>query len=119
MSGMEEFLALLDEYVVWDQRDFPLPDSAPVLFGKRTVIEVMDRFWGTFDDHTAVAKRIVDAGPVVIIEMQEHGRGKGSGVALDRTWAQVWTFRNGQIVRMEPHRTFEDALEAAGLPRSA
>ena len=36
-------------------------------------------------------------------------------MGLERNWAQVWTFRNGRIIRMEAFRTREEALGSVGL----
>ena len=115
MRGPQEFIELLDEYVVFDQREFRLPDSPPVFMGKEAVIEMLRTYWGTFTDYGMEAEDILDAGESVVIVLKEHGQGKGSGVPLDRTWAQIWTFRRGRILRIEPYRTRTEALEAAGL----
>ena len=115
MSGADEFIALLDDQVVFDQRSFPLPDSLPVFTGKAEVVEMLRRYWGTFDEYRMTPSDFIDAGQGVIVIIQEHGRGKGSGVRLDREWAQIWTFSRGRIVRVEPHRTRAEALEAAGI----
>ena len=51
----------------------------------------------------------------MIVVLHEQDRGRGSGVGLERNWAQVWTFRNGRIIRMEAFRTREEALDAVAL----
>jgi ketosteroid isomerase-like protein len=43
------------------------------------------------------------------------GRGKASGVAVERTWAYVWTIRAGKALRMDGYTDRAEALEAAGL----
>ena len=115
MRGAEEFFALLDDYVVFDQRSFALPDSLPVVMGKEAMVEMLRRYWGAFEDYSLTTSELIDAGQSVVVVLQEHGRGKGSGVPLDREWAQIWTFSRGRIVRVEPYRTRAEALEAAGL----
>jgi len=44
------------------------------------------------------------------------GRGKLSGAEVEQRFAQLWTVRDGKIVRMEMYPDREDALEAVGLP---
>ena len=45
----------------------------------------------------------------------ERGRGKGSGVRLERRWAVVYTLRMGKVVMFQAFKTREEALEAAGV----
>ncbi len=47
--------------------------------------------------------------------LREIGRGKGSGVAVDRPLATLYTVIDGKIVRITTFRTEQEALEAAGL----
>ena len=115
MNGTEEYFALLDDYVVFDQRSFPLPDSLPVVMGKEAMVAMLRRYWGAFEDYSMTASEVIGAGQSVVVVIQEHGRGKGSGVPLDREWAQIWTFSRGRIVRVEPYRTRDEAVQAAGL----
>jgi ketosteroid isomerase-like protein len=44
-----------------------------------------------------------------------HGTGKASGVRVERLLSQVWTFRDGKIVRYRDFATQSEALDAAGL----
>src|SRR5215216_7788773 len=115
MESAETFYELLDEYVVCDFRDYPLPDAAEVEFGRQAVIDMFRRFWGTFEDYEIDTEDILDVGASVIVVVTDRGRGKGSGVPLERHFAWLWTFRKGRLIRIEPHRTKESALEAAGL----
>ena len=57
-----------------------------------------------------------DAGNRVLVISQLIGKGKGSGVEVNRRSAQVATVRNGHLVRWEIGYTdIPQALEAAGL----
>ena len=42
------------------------------------------------------------------------GRGRDSGLVLDMRIGQVWTFREGKVIRYETHPSWEQALEAVG-----
>ena len=44
------------------------------------------------------------------------GRGRGSGVAVDQRFVQVWTLRDEAVTRIESYLNPAEALEAAGLP---
>jgi len=115
IESVEAFWALLDEDVVWDPGRDPPPDIQGVYVGRDSVIAASRRYWGTWDEYSLDADELIDAGSSVVVVVHERGRGKGSGAPFDRHWAQVWTFREGRIVRWELFRDKADALEAAGL----
>jgi ketosteroid isomerase-like protein len=43
------------------------------------------------------------------------GKGKGSGVEVEASFAGVWTVREGRVVRWDLYSNQDEALEAAGL----
>jgi hypothetical protein len=51
----------------------------------------------------------------VIFTSRQQGRGASSGAATALELGNIFTLRNGEIVRMEIYGQPEDALEAAGL----
>ena len=57
----------------------------------------------------------VDAGERVVVILNQRGRSKATGIPVDMRFAQVWTFRDGQAVRMEMYKNVEEALEAVVL----
>jgi ketosteroid isomerase-like protein len=114
-QSVEAFWELLDDYVVWDMREYPIPDLDGVYVGRDAVIRASRHYWGTWDDYRLDAEELIDAGSSVVISVREHGRGKGSGAPFDERWAQVWTFHRGRIIRWELFPNMEAALKAAGL----
>jgi ketosteroid isomerase-like protein len=56
---------------------------------------------------------------LVVASVLASGRGRASGTPVERRTGVVIRVRDGQIVSTEYHVSPEDALEAAGLPRSA
>ncbi len=115
IESVEAFWALLDEDVVWDLGRDPPPDIHGVYVGRDSVIEASRRYWGTWDEYSLDADELIDAGSSVVVVVHERGRGRGSGAPFDRRWAQVWTFREGRIVRWALFVDKAEALEAAGL----
>jgi len=51
----------------------------------------------------------------VVVEVHERGEGKGSGVPFEQTHTQVWTLRDGKLVRWRLFTDRAEALEAVGL----
>ena len=115
VASVHDFWAMLDEYVVWDLRAWPMPDLDHVHVGRDAVIKASTHYWGTWDDYHVEAEEILDAGQSVVVIIRERGRGKGSGAPFDQQHPQVWTFRGSRIIRWESLATRAEALEAAGL----
>jgi ketosteroid isomerase-like protein len=63
---------------------------------------VADEFRAVGEDRVLVLGRI-------------QGRGRGSGVQVERLWAVVHSFRAGKITRVHAFLGHADALEAVGL----
>jgi ketosteroid isomerase-like protein len=115
VADVKDFWAMLDEYVVWDLRGWPLPDLDHVYLGRDAVIKASRHYWGTWDDYSVEAEEIIGAGPAVVVIIHERGRGKGSGAPFEQRHPQLWTFRKGRIIRWESLPSRAEALEAAGL----
>ena len=106
---------LLDAEVELDFTAYPVPGSA-VLHGKDAALDWSRGYWGTWDEYVLEPTEIIDGGgDRVVVVQYERGRGKGSGVQLERRWAVIFTVQMGKVVRFQAFKTREDALEAAGL----
>ena len=72
--------------------------------------------WGdAWEDWELEVEDYLDAGERVVVIVRQHGRSKASGVSVDMHFAQVWTIRDGQQVRMQMYASTKEALEATGL----
>jgi len=92
-----------------------LPGTAVAGSGPEAVERFGREFWGTWTDYSAEPQRFIDAGDHVVIEVSESGKGKGSGVPFKRSQVQVWTLRNGRLVRWLLFADKAEALKAVGL----
>ena len=79
------------------------------------VLRYAERWLEAWDEYRVIPEEFLDAGDQVVVIYRAVGRGKGSGVAVERRNAHLWTFRDGRAVRLEIFATPEEALEAAGL----
>jgi ketosteroid isomerase-like protein len=127
----EENVEIVREtFEAWNRRDF---DRAQEAWSPDVVVEIsaqstmrgtysgLDglrevlRFWGAFADFHSDIEECAESGDEVVATLHHHGRGKSSGIEVDmRNW-QVFTVRDGKIVRYRIYDTRERALEAAGL----
>jgi hypothetical protein len=116
IEDVEVFWSMLDEYVVWDLRRWPyFLDMDEVYVGREAVIKASRHYWGTWTDYRVDAEELVVAGPSVVVVLREHGKGKSSGIPVDRLNPQLWTFRGDRIIRWESFKTRAEAVSAAGL----
>ena len=85
------------------------------LDGIASVQKWLGSFWGAFVDFHSEVEEYIPAGDDVVISIHHHAKGKSSGVEVEMHNWQVFTVREGKIVRYRLFRTRGEALEAAGL----
>jgi ketosteroid isomerase-like protein len=107
-------VSFFDPYVVADVSRTDEIDSA--FYGHQAITEFFRRFAGTFEDYRWEIERLTDLGSGAVLAVsRETGRGKGSGVPVDRSLAALYTVIDGKIARITTFHTEREALEAAGL----
>jgi ketosteroid isomerase-like protein len=60
-------------------------------------------------------EEFIDAGDRVLVTAHHRGRGRGSGIEVDRRFYLVYSLRNGKVARADEYADRTEALEAAGL----
>ena len=110
----------LDELMTLSHTGFRLDMSDRVL--NPATYEGQDGLRQFYSDVQEVWERYVwepeelrDEGDVVVALLRTKGRGRGSGVEIDRKTAMIWTVRAGKALRLRFYREPERALEAAGV----
>jgi ketosteroid isomerase-like protein len=68
-----------------------------------------------FEHWSLDIEEVFDAGDRVVTIVRQRARAKHGGPEVEMHIAQVWTFRDGLIARMNMYADREEALEAAGL----
>ena len=68
-----------------------------------------------FENWSLDLEEVFDAGDQVVTFIRQHANAKHGGPEVEMRLAQVWTFREGLIARMEMYANRDEALEAAGL----
>ena len=98
--------------VEWDGTNLP---DGQVGRGHEAILDHVTRWAETWDDWTVEVERIVEAGSdKVIVFMRERGQ-SDSGLTMDERHSELYTLRNGKIVRRQGFSDPGQALEAAGL----
>jgi ketosteroid isomerase-like protein len=110
----ETAFALVDPDVVIDTTRFVFNPATYVgIEGARQLLAITDEGW---EEMRTEPLRFIDAGERVVVIGRLVGKGKDSGVRVERPTGQVWTVRDGLVVRWEIGFTDpNEALKAAGL----
>jgi ketosteroid isomerase-like protein len=106
---VDEALAYADPNIVWN----PAEESAAE--GHDAVRASLLRWKGEWDDYELLPEEFEHMGDRVVVAVRVRGRGRASGIEVDARFYDVYTLREGKIVRMDQFTERSDALEAAGL----
>jgi ketosteroid isomerase-like protein len=70
---------------------------------------------GAFEEPVTRVEEIIDEGDKVFVWIVFSGRGVTSGAPVEMQQAQIWSFRDEKVVRVEEYFDRAEGLEAAGL----
>ena len=107
-----EFRAHAD--LVWDVSNLGWPDQQ-IYHGPEGAMHFNAEWADAWDDWELEVEDYIDAGERVVVILNQRGRSKATGIPVDMRFAQVWTLRDGQGIRMQLYASVEEALEAVGL----
>ena len=68
-----------------------------------------------FESWSIEVEEVFDAGDQVVTFVRQHAKTRQGGPEVEMRFAQVWTFREGLVARMEMYADRAEALAAAGL----
>jgi ketosteroid isomerase-like protein len=108
LVDIDEALAYADAGIVWN----PIEESPTQ--GHDEVRASLARWKGEWDDYQLLAEEFVDMGDRVVVTVRLGGRGRGSGVEIGARFYDVYTLRDGKIVRMDQFADRFEAFEAVG-----
>ena len=83
--------------------------------GRDGFMRFLEQFWEQFDEPRAEPQEFIEAGDSVLAVVTFRASGKQSGAEVNMEVFQLWTFRDGKVIRGHGFFDREDALEAAGL----
>ena len=99
---------------VWDVSRLGWPDKQ-IYFGAEGANQFNAEWADAWDGWELEVEEYIDAGESVVVIVNQRGRSKATGIPVDMRFAQVWSFRDGQAIRMQMYSSVAEALEAAGL----
>jgi ketosteroid isomerase-like protein len=110
----------LDELVTLCHREFQLDMSDRVLNpaiyqGHDGIRQFYSEVQDVWERYVWEPEELRDEGVVVVALLRTKGRGRGSGVEIDRKTAMIWTLRGGKALGLRFYRDPQQALEAVVL----
>ena len=87
----------------------------PVYRGHDGVRAVLRSFFAAWESIEYCPRELVDAGDDVVALVEISARGRASGIEVAYEHPQVWTLRDGKVVRMRVFADRAEALRAVGL----
>jgi ketosteroid isomerase-like protein len=113
-GDLDAWLGFLSPEVVWES--LPLPGFRDVYRGRTEAREWRELLLEVFDFHLEIDEITALSDDRVLMAASVRGRGRGSGLPLQRqSWEVSW-LADGLITRRQVFWTRDEALEAAGLP---
>jgi ketosteroid isomerase-like protein len=113
-GDMHGFLDMCDPDIEWDLSQRLIdPEKYRGHEGVKKFFEQQLEAWE--EAPLMEAEELIDAGDQVVAFVRVHGRGKGSGAAVEARIAQVWTILDGKATRLEYYGDRAKALAAVGL----
>ena len=109
-GDIDRVIALSDPYVV-----LVTLEEGP-LYGPDAVRANYARWMEAWrEEPETTVDEVIGNGDHVFVIACFHGRGRGSGVKVEQRLYEVYTLRNGRILRVDEFSDRDQALEAAGL----
>jgi ketosteroid isomerase-like protein len=114
VSGM--FVAdLATPDFVWDMSHFHGWPEEQVYAGAEGAEAFVREWTAAWDDWELHVEDLREVGEKVVALLRQHGRSRVSGLAVDMSFAQIWTMCEGRETRMDMYSDPAEALDAAGL----
>jgi uncharacterized protein len=90
-----------------------IPGVTGVFRGPDGYRRFLEAFVGEFDDLQVEPQEFIEAGDQVLVSVALRGRGQRSRVETSWRISQLWTVRDGKIVRGQGFTSRDEALGAA------
>jgi ketosteroid isomerase-like protein len=101
--------------LVWDTTTFRGAMTTDTCVGIDETNGWLAEWLENFDNWSIDIEEVFDAGDRVLTIVHQRASPKYGGPEVEMRLAQVWTFRDGLVARMEMYADRDEALEAVGL----
>jgi ketosteroid isomerase-like protein len=106
-------LEFIDPEIEWIEPT-EMPGSA-TYHGRDGVRKSMTKFVGAWTDYSVDHPELIEAGDRLLVHAHMKGKGRTSGAPAELHQWQVYTFRDGKVIRAEMYLDEEEARRVVGL----
>jgi ketosteroid isomerase-like protein len=110
---MDYVVAWLDPEV--ELREWPTAPGAQIYHGHDGVRRALDVWFESWEWMRVEVLELLETDDRVLVTAQQRAVGKSSAIEVEIRSFNVYTFRDGKVIRIELFTEREPALEAAGL----
>jgi ketosteroid isomerase-like protein len=109
---LDKLVSILDAAVVWDVSRSSFPDAGVYqgIEGVREWVRGLDDAFEEMHYETVAAR---EQGDRIAVLTRVRGHGASTKIDIEYSFAQVWTFRNRKLIRMDRYDSWNEALTAA------
>ena len=86
-----------------------------VVYGNDDALANYERWNEAWEGAETTVEEVIGQGDRVFLAARFQARGRGSGVEIDTRIYEVFTLRDGKVLRIDEYATRDEAIEAAGL----
>jgi len=101
--------------IEWDLRGYSIWPDRPLFTGHDGIRQFFRMWLEDFSDYETEALDPIDVGDRVVVTVVDRAKGKRSGAPIERVHDQVWTIRDGLVVRVQLEDNRGEALKLVGL----
>lgn len=99
--------------VVWDMSPYRPAWPGPVEYvGEVEIIDFLAQWLAAWRTQEIWPEELHDRGDRVLVILGRRGQVRASGTEIDRRWAQLWSFRDGEAIRIVNYSDSEAASRA-------
>lgn len=119
-DAVAAMLETLDPHVELDLSEFEGWPEERVYRGRDGMLRFWQAYLTAWEEISWEFERFIAAGERVVVLLRQRARGRASGAwTVLPLYGQVWTLRDGRVVRLETYTDPAAALRAAGIYGSA
>jgi len=86
-----------------------------VVYGNDDALANYERWNEAWERAETTLEEVIGHGDRVFVAARFHARGRASGVEVETRLYEVYTVRDGKVLRIDEYATRDEAIEAAGL----
>ena len=114
--AVAELMDMFDPEVEWDLTHFVGWPEDQLYRGHAGMVAFWRAYLSAWERMEWEIEDMIGAGDHVVVLLRQHARGRGSGAGIDRPpYAQLWTLRDGKVVRFAAYSDRTVALLTAGV----